>query len=132
METDMTANIPVLPLAAGSLARGIAGLAVAAARWGKVVATALRHRREARQLAGLDQYMLADLGINRADVNDAFSTPLWEDPTVLLRERVQERRLYRAAPLAHAPRSPRPPQPLPTVEPGFHRLPTDRSARLAV
>ena len=43
-------------------------------------------------LSGLDQRMLADLGINRADLNDAFSGPFWEDPTELLRQRVQERR----------------------------------------
>ena len=37
--------------------------------------------------------MLADIGITRADVRDAFSEPFWDDPTALLRERALERRL---------------------------------------
>ena len=36
--------------------------------------------------------MLADLGISRSDLRDAFSEPFWEDPTALLRERALERR----------------------------------------
>jgi hypothetical protein len=36
--------------------------------------------------------MLADIGITRADVRDAFSEPFWDDPTALLRERALERR----------------------------------------
>ena len=40
--------------------------------------------------------MLEDIGITRADVNDAFSSPFWEDPTSLLRERAIERRMNRA------------------------------------
>ena len=51
--------------------------------------------REAKALAGLDRRMLADIGITRADVCDAFSGPFWEDPTALLRERAIERRLRR-------------------------------------
>jgi len=47
-------------------------------------------------LAYCDQRMLADIGINRADLRDAFSEPLWEDPTALLRERALERRWRRA------------------------------------
>jgi len=48
-------------------------------------------------LAGLDRRMLADIGINRADLRDAFSEPFWEDPTVLLSERVAERRQNRSS-----------------------------------
>ncbi len=66
--------------------------------------------------------MLADIGLNRADLNDAFSEPFWQDPTLLLRERSDERRLNRPSfrPLAGG------------VENGFHRPPTDRPARQAV
>jgi hypothetical protein len=39
--------------------------------------------------------MLADIGISRADLRDAFSEPFWEDPTALLRERALERRWSR-------------------------------------
>ena len=74
-------------------------------RWLKDLARARRNRREAVTLAGLDRRMLADIGITRADVSDAFSEPFWEDPTALLRERAIERRLHRGAiaPPAHRP-----------------------------
>jgi uncharacterized protein YjiS (DUF1127 family) len=62
----------------------------------KRVARARRHRRQAAALAHLDVRMLADIGISRADLRDAFSGPFWEDPTALLRERALERRLHRA------------------------------------
>ena len=51
-------------------------------------------------LAGLDRHMLADIGITRSDLRDAFSEPFWDDPTALLRERAIERRLYRVTPRA--------------------------------
>jgi hypothetical protein len=73
-------------------------------------------------LAGLDRRMLADIGINRADLRDAFSEPFWEDPTAVLRERVNDRRLNRAR--LRAPRD--------GVENGFRRPPTDRPARQAI
>ena len=44
-------------------------------------------------LAGLDRHMLADIGITRSDLRDAFSAPFWDDPTALLHERALERRL---------------------------------------
>jgi uncharacterized protein YjiS (DUF1127 family) len=65
-------------------------------RWLKGLARARRHRRELRTLAGLERHMLADMGITRSDVSDAFSEPFWEDPTALLRERALERRWGRA------------------------------------
>jgi uncharacterized protein YjiS (DUF1127 family) len=95
METDMSANIPVLPIAGGALVRAFAPLAAFVAHWLQLVARARRHRREARQLAKLDRRMLADIGLTRADVADAFSEPFWEDPTALLRERAIERRMNR-------------------------------------
>ena len=92
----MNANIPVLPLAAGTLVRGFASLLALVTYWLKGIARVRRHRRQANQLAGLDRRMLADIGINRADLRDAFSEPFWEDPTALLRERAIERRMNRA------------------------------------
>ena len=68
-------------------------------RWLKELARARRNRREAVKLAGLDRRMLADIGITRADVRDAFSEPFWEDPTALLSERAIERRDSTAAPV---------------------------------
>jgi uncharacterized protein YjiS (DUF1127 family) len=118
--TAKTANIPVLPIAGGALARALLSLLAFVTRLINGLARARRHRREAVALAGLDRRLLADIGLNRADVSDAFSEPFWEDPTALLRERALERRVYRQA-LRATP-----------VEPGFRRPPTDRPARHAI
>lgn len=91
----MTARIPVLPLAGATALRALLALMALVTRWLKELARARRNRRDAVKLAGLDRRMLADIGISRADVRDAFSEPFWEDPTALLRERAIERRLYR-------------------------------------
>ena len=79
----MSANYPVLPIAGGALARAFASLVALLTRWVRLVARARKHRREANVLAGLDRNMLADIGITRADLNDALSGPFWEDPTAL-------------------------------------------------
>ncbi len=92
----MTTAYPVLPLAAGALARALGTAMNVAAVSFKALARAIRNRRDARMLASLDSRMLADIGITRSDVNDAFAAPLWEDPTALLRERAIERRTNRA------------------------------------
>jgi uncharacterized protein YjiS (DUF1127 family) len=94
-ETDMSANIPVLPIAGGTLLRAFASVLAIATHWIKKLLRTRRHWHEARTLASLDRRMLADLGITRADLRDAFSEPFWEDPTALLRERAIERRLNR-------------------------------------
>jgi hypothetical protein len=36
--------------------------------------------------------MLADIGLTRRDVREAFSEPPWRDPTVLLVNRIARRR----------------------------------------
>jgi uncharacterized protein YjiS (DUF1127 family) len=123
MEADMSMNIPVLPIGAGALSRAFASLLAVAAHWAKAVAKASRNRREVQKLAGLDRRMLADIGITRADVNDAFSEPFWEDPTALLRERAIERRMNRRASRVYSETA---------VENGYFRPPTDRPARHAV
>ena len=116
----MSANYPVLPVAGSALLRGFASVLALVTLWLKELARVRRHRREAHVLAGLDRRMLADIGLTRADVHDAFSEPLWDDPTALLRERALERRLNRAlsdAAYNHG------------VEPGFRRPATNRPAR---
>jgi uncharacterized protein YjiS (DUF1127 family) len=95
METDMRTFTPVLPIGAATLGRAVAAFATAFAHQVKAVIRAVRNRRQANALAGLDQRMLKDIGISRADLNDAFSSPFWEDPTSLLRERAIERRMNR-------------------------------------
>lgn len=87
--------IPVLPLGAAAPARALASLTVLLSRWLKAVAKIRRNRAQARALAQVDGRMLADMGITRSDLRDAFSEPFWEDPTALLRERALERRLGR-------------------------------------
>ncbi len=119
----MSANIPVLPIAGGTLVRAFASVLALVTHWLKRLAQTQRHRREARALANLDRRMLADIGITRADLRDAFSAPFWEDPTALLRERAIERRLNRAA---------APGQRTPSVPNGFHRPPTNRPARQTI
>ena len=48
-----------------------------------------------RCLPGLDDRMLADIGLTRGDVRDAYSEPVWRDPTAILVSRAQERRINR-------------------------------------
>jgi uncharacterized protein YjiS (DUF1127 family) len=123
MEADMSMNFPVLPIGAGALSRAFASLLAVTAHWGKIVAKARRNRQDAKKLAGLDRRMLADIGLTRADVRDAFSEPFWEDPTALLRERAIERRMSR--PVIRSRIEPR-------VSEGFHQPRLDRPARHAV
>ena len=125
----MSINYPVLPIAGGTLVRAfVAGLSFVT-HWLKQLVRVRRHRREAAMLSGLDRRMLADIGITRSDVRDAFSEPFWEDPTALLRERALERRWNRA--LMRADVSTRIDVSMRT-EPGFHRPPTARPARQVV
>ena len=58
-------------------------------------AHAIKNRRDATILAGLDDRMLADIGLTRGDVRDAVSEPVWRDPTNLLVSRAHERRINR-------------------------------------
>ncbi len=117
----MSANIPVLPVAGGTLVRALLALVALVTHWLRQLARARRNRRDAKVLAGLDRHMLADIGITRADLRDAFSEPFWEDPTALLRERAIERRLS-------TPRALRAGE----VENGFRRPATNRPARQAI
>jgi uncharacterized protein YjiS (DUF1127 family) len=117
----MRTNFPVLPIAGGTLVRALASLLVLVTSWIKKLVRARRHWNEATALANLDRRMLADMGITRADISDAFSEPFWEDPTALLRERAIERRMNRAVTTR-----------TPEVENGFRRPATDRPARQTV
>jgi uncharacterized protein YjiS (DUF1127 family) len=84
----------------------------------KALASRFRNRRDAMRLAALDDRMLADIGLTRCDLRDAYAEPLWHDPTDVLARRAAERRssrprlaleLYTAAgiapPLGGAPRA---------------------------
>jgi uncharacterized protein YjiS (DUF1127 family) len=119
----MSENIPVLPIAGGTLVRAFLALLAFVTRWLKSLSRARRHRREAAALAGLDRRMLADIGLSRSDLNDAFSGPLWEDPTVLLSERAGERRRSSKAIPALPP---------PDVETAFRRQAPNRLPRYSI
>jgi uncharacterized protein YjiS (DUF1127 family) len=94
------------------------GLSGRAIRAFKAAAIRLRNRHDAMRLAALDDRMLADIGLTRCDLRDAYAEPLWHDPTDVLARRAAERRtsrrrsafeLYAAAglapPLGGAPRT---------------------------
>ena len=55
----------------------------------------VKNRRDATMLAGLDDRMLADIGLTRGDLRDAYSEPAWSDPTAILVSRAHERRVNR-------------------------------------
>ena len=63
-----------------------------AARGASSLLRALRNRAAAAVLARVDDRMLADIGLTRGDVRDAFAEQIWRDPTDLLRARADERR----------------------------------------
>lgn len=59
------------------------------------VLRAAKNRHSASMLARLDDRMLADIGLTRSDLRDAYAEPLWEDPTSVLAMRAAERRMSR-------------------------------------
>ncbi|WP_341987520.1 DUF1127 domain-containing protein [Azorhizobium sp. AG788] len=56
------------------------------------IGRAFAHRRELALLGSLNDHMLKDIGIDRSDLRDAASQPLWADPTQILVSRSVERR----------------------------------------
>jgi uncharacterized protein YjiS (DUF1127 family) len=78
--------------AATPLARALAALAARASRGLKQFAEKVKNRRDAMRLAELDDRMLADIGLHRSDLRDAFALPPWRDPGGLLARRIAERR----------------------------------------
>jgi len=61
----------------------------------RTVSRALKNRRDANLLAGMDDRMLADIGLTRSDLRDAYAEPLWRDPTDVLAGRARDKRRYR-------------------------------------
>jgi len=74
------------------LVNAVAGIAVARARQ---ILQLVKNRHDATVLAGLDDRMLADIGLTRGDLRDAYSEPVWRDPTAILVSRAHERRINR-------------------------------------
>ena len=61
----------------------------------------VRNRHDVMRLAALDDRMLADIGLNRSDLRDAFSELPWRDPSDVLVRRAAERRRGRIVGDAH-------------------------------
>jgi uncharacterized protein YjiS (DUF1127 family) len=59
------------------------------------LARALKNRRRAGMLAGMDDRMLADIGLTRSDLRDAYAEPLWRDPTDMLAGRARDKQRHR-------------------------------------
>jgi uncharacterized protein YjiS (DUF1127 family) len=91
-------------------------------------ARAMKNRRNARMLAGMDDRMLADIGLTRSDLRDAYAEPLWRDPTDMLAGRAREKRCNRPTSVAALQVS------APGIVPdnGFGRPHTNRPARQAI
>ena len=60
-----------------SFAGTVGAIARSAALRAWNVLRALKHRHDATMLAGFDDRMLADIGLTRSDVRDAYSVPFW-------------------------------------------------------
>jgi uncharacterized protein YjiS (DUF1127 family) len=64
---------------------------------GGAIAASLLMRSAIRQLLGLDERSLSEVGLSRADVADCLSTPFTTDPTRLLAARIRKRRMVSLA-----------------------------------
>jgi uncharacterized protein YjiS (DUF1127 family) len=126
-----TLTTPAAPALLASALALLARIGTALARLALRLAEAWRHRRDAAVLAGLDDHILSDMGLTRADLNDALSEPLWRDPSAVLVRRHDERRRARRGAVADLVRQ----QAAPSIVPGadaFTFPPRDPPARLTL
>lgn len=89
-----TRRTPFAP--AGELVAALCLSAIGVAAKGlhavETIGRVMERRQLMADLAHLDDHMLRDIGVTRADVRDAASAPLFADPTQLLVLRASERR----------------------------------------
>jgi uncharacterized protein YjiS (DUF1127 family) len=95
MEVVMPAITTLSFSAAAPVVRALVAFGRTLARYARRLDRAIKHRRAAQALARFDDRMLADIGLTRADLRDAYAESLWGDPTLRLRARALERRLAR-------------------------------------
>jgi uncharacterized protein YjiS (DUF1127 family) len=91
-ERAMPAITALTVSAATPVARALAMLAARAGRRLKQLAEKVKNRHHAMRLAELDDRMLADIGLSRSDLRDAYALPLWRDPSDVLVRRAADRR----------------------------------------
>src|SRR5690348_8569510 len=84
--------------AATPVVRALAVLAGRAKRGIRQLVERVKNRHDAMRLAELDDRMLADIGLNRSDLRDAYALPLWRDPSDVLARRAADRRGRRSRP----------------------------------
>src|SRR5262245_57544713 len=95
MEVAMPAITTLSFAAASPVGHAILAFGRGLATIAKRILRAVKNRRAAQVLARFDDRMLADIGLTRGDVRDAYAMSPWSDPTNLLRARALERRLAR-------------------------------------
>ena len=85
---------------AAPLGRAFRAIASRAKRGLKQLAERIKNRHDAMKLAELDDRMLADIGLNRSDLRDAYAAPPGQDPSDMLAQRAAARRgrKHRASP----------------------------------
>jgi uncharacterized protein YjiS (DUF1127 family) len=118
--------------AAAPFVRALAALGARAERGLKRRAKWMQNRRDAVRLADLDARMLADIGLSRGDLRDAYAEPLWRDPTDILARRAAERRVGRQRATLNCVKAVRPPTPLVAAPPVRCYPPLNRPARYLV
>ena len=91
----MTMITDISKLSGAPGAHGFAALTGIVVRRIRAFARVFKNRHDAAMLAGLDDRMLADIGLTRGDLRDAYSEPVWRDPTAVLVSRSHERRINR-------------------------------------
>jgi uncharacterized protein YjiS (DUF1127 family) len=88
MEAAMTSHAEACKSAVEPFGRVIFAAAALVTGRLRQLAVAFRHRHDAAILLQLDDRMLADIGLTRRDVRQAFDEPVWRDPTHLLVDRL--------------------------------------------
>lgn len=91
----MTAIAALSYSAAALLVRAARRAGANVARGLNRIVLAVKNRHTAFMLARLDDRMLADIGLTRSDLRDAYAGPPWQDPTRVLAQRAAERRRRR-------------------------------------
>jgi len=114
---------------AATVGRALTALGSRARRGFKQFADRFRNRRDAMRLAELDDRMLADIGLTRCDLRDAYAEPLWRDPTDVLARRSAERRFGRYQPALCRVAEVRPSPRSDAARPAECYHPTNRPAR---